>query len=114
MLYLTIVLEGWDPSHPRVLRGVHRILEIASTIPWQLSLRSIMWPFCVAGCLAAPEQEDMFRSVVSAMGPFQAFGTAKEALGLMERAWGLRNQLDRDSWSLCNCFEVDGVKFLLI
>ncbi|EEU41263.1 uncharacterized protein NECHADRAFT_83501 [Fusarium vanettenii 77-13-4] len=114
ILHLTIVVEGWDPLHPKILHSAQRILEIISTIPWQLSLRSIMWPFCVAGCLAAPEQEDMFRSVVSAMGPFQAFGTAKEALGLMERVWGLRNQLDKDSWSLCHCFEVDGVKFLLI
>ncbi|RSL95196.1 hypothetical protein CEP52_012171 [Fusarium oligoseptatum] len=114
ILYLTIVAEGWDPSHPKILRSVQRILEIINTIPWQLSLRSIMWPFCVAGCLAAPEQEDMFRSVVSAMGPFQAFGTAKEALRLMEWIWGLRNQLDKDSWSLCHCFEVDGVRFLLI
>ncbi|KAI8715157.1 Zn(2)-C6 fungal-type domain-containing protein [Fusarium sp. LHS14.1] len=114
MIYLTIVVEGCDPSHPKVLHGVQRILEIINTIPWQVSLRSIMWPFCVAGCLAAPEQEDMFRSVVSAMGPFQAFGTAKEALGLMERVWGLRNQLDKDSWSLFHCFEVDGVNFLLI
>ncbi|KAM6519221.1 hypothetical protein FALCPG4_012868 [Fusarium falciforme] len=114
MLYLTIIIEGWDPSHPRILHGVQRILEIISTMPWKLSLRSTMWPFCVAGCLAASEQEDMFRSVVSAMGPFQAFGTAKEALGLMERIWGLRNQLDKDSWSLCHCFEVDGVHFLLI
>ncbi|RSL69378.1 hypothetical protein CEP53_002245 [Fusarium sp. AF-6] len=114
ILYLTIVVEGWNPSHPKILRSVQRILEIISTIPWQLSLRSIMWPFCVAGCLAAPEQEDMFRSVVSAMGPFQVFGTAKEALRLTERIWRLRNQLDKDSWSLCHCFEVDGAGFLLI
>ncbi|KAM0421477.1 hypothetical protein ACHAPT_010650 [Fusarium lateritium] len=114
LLHLTIVIQGWNPSHPSILPRVHRILEIISTLPWQLSLRSIMWPFCVAGCLASQEQEHMFRSAVSAMGPFQAFGTAKEALGLMERIWAFRDQLETDSWSLCHCFEVEGVHFLLI
>ncbi|KAF4459237.1 C6 zink-finger PRO1A [Fusarium albosuccineum] len=85
ILHLTVVVEGWQPSHPTITHHVQSISHLLETIPWHLSLRSIMWPFCVAGCLASQDQEHIFRSAVAAMGPFQAFGTAKQALGLMER-----------------------------
>ncbi|KAJ3523642.1 hypothetical protein NM208_g12377 [Fusarium decemcellulare] len=85
ILSLTVAVEGWHPSHPTILHHVQSISHLLETITWHLSLRSIMWPFCFAGCLASQDQEHIFRSAVSAMGPFQAFGTAKQALGLMER-----------------------------
>ncbi|KAM5345077.1 hypothetical protein ACJ41O_010939 [Fusarium nematophilum] len=111
LLYLGVVEQGWQPSHPTVTNHVQSIVDILRSTPSQ---RSIMWPFFMAGCLAGEEQEAVFRDVVSNMGPLQAFGTAREALGLMERMWSLRDVLDRDSWGLSNCFSGQGGHVLLI
>lgn len=109
--YLVVVMEGWVPTHPTIVRHVKSIIRIINTTPSQLCLRTIIWPFCVAGCLAQEEQEHAFRDAVSDMEPFQAFGTVKQALKIMERVWRLQKRLDQDSWALYYCFEAGFCSF---
>ncbi|KAG7421911.1 hypothetical protein Forpe1208_v001910 [Fusarium oxysporum f. sp. rapae] len=70
----------------------------------QFSLRSIMWPFFMAGVLARQEDETICTEAVLKLGPLKTFGSAKEALSLLERAWVARDEISQDNWRLLDCF----------
>ncbi|KAM5524035.1 Transcriptional regulatory protein pro1-like protein 2 [Fusarium oxysporum f. sp. phaseoli] len=101
MLYLIIVEQGRRPSHTETK---HHVQSIAKMVAGPLSLRSIMWPFFMAGVLAGQEDETIFTEAVLKLGPLKAFGSAKEALSLLERAWLARDETPQDDWRLSDCF----------
>lgn len=113
-IYLTTVREGWQSANLLVRSDVESALDLLHSLPAQLCLRSLMWPFCISGFMAAAEQEQSFRNIVSAMGPLQTFGTAKKALELMERVWEIRDQLDGNLWGIADCFEAKEHTILVI
>lgn len=114
IIYLSVVLDGWKPSRLDIRENVGSILDILETFSSELSIRSVMLPFCIAGFLAMPEQECTFRHLFSALEALQALGPAKRALRLMEEVWALRNELDENSWGLYDCFQIMGSDVLLI
>ena len=75
----------------------------------------MVWPFAVAGCLAAPEQEAFFVGLVGGMGPMQVFGSAKEALGIVQSVWAHRKRgcVDPQSWDMAACLGILGPSALL-
>lgn len=106
LLYLFVVVSGWQPSRFGVRYHVHQIIEL---LKYQISsptlLRTITWPFCVAGCLAEASQEVYFREMVRALQPPSVFGTAYKALEIMENVWHNRDSgdvMDRDISSSFN------------
>ncbi|KAF5720112.1 C6 zink-finger PRO1A [Fusarium mundagurra] len=111
MLYLTIVEQGRRPSHTETS---HHVQAIAKMLAGQLSLRSIMWPFFMAGVLAEQEDEIIFTKAVLNLGPLKAFGSAKEALRLLEQAWLARDETQQDNWRLSGCFGGENRYGLLI
>jgi hypothetical protein len=113
-IYLSVVEHGWQPTNDLIRNDVECVLTLLGRLIPEISLRSLIWPLCVAGFLATPDQDHAFRGLLSALGPLDAFGAAKVALGLLERVWGLRYQLQRDAWGIAECFEAGGNKVLLI
>lgn len=114
IIYLSIVLDGWQPNNPYIRENVNSILDILDIFSSELSIRSLMLPLCISGFLAIPEQEHTFRRISSALGSLQALGPAKRALQLIEQVWELRDELDRDSWGLYDCFQLMGSEVLLV
>lgn len=114
MIYLSTVKEGWRLDSQSVRSNVEFVLNILRELPPELCLRSLLWPLCISGFLATTEQEQVFKDFVLSLGPLQAFGAAKETLRLMERVWRLRNNLDRDTWQIADCFKADKNKVLLV
>jgi hypothetical protein len=51
--------------------------------------------------------------MVERMGPISVFGTAREALEVMEKVWSKRDQID-ESWDMAKCLQVLGHGVLLI
>jgi hypothetical protein len=114
MIYISVVLDGWQPSRLDICENVSSILRILETPSSELSIRNVMLPFCIAGFLAMPEQERAFRCFFSALESLQALGPAKRALRLIEQVWGLRKRLDENVWGLYDCFQLGGSDVLLI
>ncbi|KAM0255927.1 hypothetical protein ACHAQJ_005328 [Trichoderma viride] len=114
IIYLSVVVDGWQPSNPFIRDNVNNIMSILNILLPQLSIRSLMWPLCISGFLARPEQEQVFKRILSAPGPLQALGSGRQALQLMQQVWELRDGLNESSWGIYNCFQMLGSEVLFI
>ncbi|KAK3945218.1 fungal-specific transcription factor domain-containing protein [Diplogelasinospora grovesii] len=115
LTYLSVVVSGWQPASTEVRESVSLTLAMLKALPTASCLRTLIWPFTVTGCLAAPEQEQAFRDLVAALGPLQVFGTIKEGLAIMEHVWAHRADVERcEHWDLAACFRCLGHTALLI
>jgi len=114
-IYLFVVVSGWQPASREVGYHVSRILELLETeISPPAMLRTVAWPFCVAGCLAMPHQEKQFRGMVNALNPPSVFGTLRKALDIMEEVWLNRSAGDSMSRDISYCFKSIGDLVLLV
>ncbi|KAI1387684.1 fungal-specific transcription factor domain-containing protein [Hypoxylon trugodes] len=115
LLYLSVVVSGWQPANVEVRYHVGRIIDL---LTYQISppslLRTVAWPFCLAGCLAIPVQEAPLRSLVEALQPPSVFGSVRKALEIMEEAWRNRDMEDSESRDLSACFGSQGNLVLLV
>ncbi|KAF1841394.1 uncharacterized protein K460DRAFT_379483 [Cucurbitaria berberidis CBS 394.84] len=115
LIYLSVVVPGWQPASVDVYYHVSRAVEL---IRHQISppelLRTMVWPLCVAGCLAEPSHEAHFRGLVEALQPPSVFGTLRKALEIMENVWRNRDSEDASSRDLAMCFRSQGDLVLLI
>ncbi|KAL7905935.1 fungal-specific transcription factor domain-containing protein [Trichoderma velutinum] len=114
MTYLSVVVDGWQPNSPFIRGNVNSILSILDILAPNLSIRSLMWPICICGFLAAQEQEHIFRNLIFSLGTFQALGPARQAIRLMEKVWELRNQVYEKTWGIYNCFQLSESDVLFI
>lgn len=105
LLYLFVVTSGWQPANDDVRYHVSRIVQLLS---YQIShpalLRTVVWPFCVAGCLAEPAQEVQFRQMVQGLKPPKLFGKMHKALEIIEIAWKDRTTAYFATRDLAACF----------
>lgn len=115
LAYLSVVVSGWQPASTDVRHHVGRVLELLTCelSPSSL-LRTMVWPFCVAGCLAEPSQEEHLRDMVEALQPASVFGTLRKALEIMEGIWRTRDAVDSSSRDLAACFRSQGGLVLLV
>ncbi|RFU80191.1 hypothetical protein TARUN_2001 [Trichoderma arundinaceum] len=114
VLYLFVTISGWQEQHQIVRDNVLAALHLLQQISSPAILRSLAWPFCIIGCLAAVDQEEEFRQIASRMGSLSAFGTLNEALTIMERLWDTRGERDVENWDFTSCFSILGSVPLLI
>ena len=112
-VYLSIVVSGWQPASADVCLHVDRIIELLNKLSPPAMLRTMVWPFCVAGCLAEPAKEAQFREMVQTLQP-SIFGTVHTALRIMESVWHNRNAGDVDTRDLAMCFRGQGDLVLLV
>lgn len=115
LAYLFVVVSGWQPSSVDVRYHVGRVVEL---LTHQLSppalLRTMVWPFCVAGCLAESAQEAHLRGMVEVLQPPSVFGTVRKALEIMENVWRKRDAEDFANHDLATCFQSQGGLVLLV
>ncbi len=116
LTYLNVVVSGWQPGSQEIRESVDITLHTFAQIVDPSVIRLMAWPFCVTGCLAAPDQEHLFREMVMQLGMIQAFGTIREALVIMEQVWSNRATIEQnaDSWDLASCFRCLGHASLLM
>jgi len=106
LLYLSVMVSGWQPGSVGIRENVVRTLALLEQMPAPELLRTMVWPFCMAGCLAQPEEECRFRAMADALVPHRLFGAARKALELMENVWKCRGRdeltIDTD-FAACVC-----------
>ncbi|KAI9694871.1 MAG: hypothetical protein M1822_000487 [Bathelium mastoideum] len=104
LLYLSVVVSGWQPGSAGVRDNVGRTLELLEQMPAPELLRTMVWPFCIVGCLAEPGEECRFRAMADAPVPHRLFGAARKALEIMENVWKCRDELTIDTdFAACIC-----------
>lgn len=118
-VYLQVTALGAFPEQTEILEGVSRTsATIKRFQPRYPELaRSVVWPFCVAGCLAAVEHEDDFRSIVAtARSQMQSSATLLQALALIEECWKSRrsDKLQSGTWDCTRTMRAAGIMLLLI
>ncbi|GAP85629.2 putative Zn2 Cys6 DNA-binding protein [Rosellinia necatrix] len=115
LLYLCVVVSGWQPASPEVRHHVSRVAELLSDHLAQPSLlRTMTWPFGVAGCLAEAAQEPRFRALAERLRPPSVFGTVYKALEMMEGVWRGRDAEGTATRDLATCFRSQGDIILLV
>ncbi|KAF9888045.1 hypothetical protein FE257_009309 [Aspergillus nanangensis] len=106
--YLHVTVSGWQVHNIDVRRSVGRVIELLTMLPDPAGLRATVWPFCLAGCLATVEEEQMFRDMASASasGSLGNFSGLRMVLNLLEKVWVMREEASSMDWDLSVCFGV--------
>ncbi|KAL6246983.1 hypothetical protein RBB50_006290 [Rhinocladiella similis] len=115
LIYLSIVVSGWQPASVDIRYHVCRSIELLTYhMPSPTLLRTMVWPFCVTGCLAEPAQEAQLRGIVENLQPPTIFGTVRKALEIMEIVWLKRETDGITSFDLATCLSNEGDLVLLV
>ena len=113
-VYLITVLSGWQPGNALLRSRVAQALDLLTAIENPSWLRTLSWPFCIVGCLAAGEQQEAFRHVANASGGLAMFGTLRDALAIMEKVWHEQNTCNTDTMEIAYCLRILGHSVLLV
>lgn len=113
LAYLSVVVSGWQPASPDLQLHVQKIINLLHQTSPPGLLRIMVWPFCVAGCLAEPAQEIQFQRLAQALQPPSVFGTLHKALEITEEVWRSRGAAPQDR-DLSTCFRSQGELVLLV
>lgn len=115
LIYLSVVTSGCQPANSEVQYHVDKVIEILTReISPPSLLRTMVWPFCVAGCLSAPQKEGRFRELAERLQPISAFGTVQRALEIMENVWRNRFSESTKGYDLSAWFRGLGDSILLV
>ncbi|KAI0885456.1 fungal-specific transcription factor domain-containing protein [Annulohypoxylon maeteangense] len=88
LLYLSLVAEDDGPSGiPKQVHVGNIIALLYLEISPKTRIRTMAWPFYVAGCLSQPERRWSMRETVAMLQPLNAFGTIQLAFDIMESVW---------------------------
>ncbi|CAG5157177.1 uncharacterized protein ALTATR162_LOCUS4969 [Alternaria atra] len=112
-LYLTVVVSGWQLSSLDIRTNVAEIIVLLKDVP-PYQLRTLVWPICVAGCLALEEEEPFFLGLLAGLGKVHTAGALDDARQIMEKVWQRRGFLRMTNWDLASCFSILGLPVLLV
>lgn len=116
-VYLHVVVSGPNPHLPEIHNSVTRALDAFTALPDPQLVRNVAWPFCISGCMAAPDQEQEFRDLAyKAKVDKHVFGTIWKAVDVMETCWLMRrsSKLDDKDCDWSTAMEKLGSHVLLI
>ena len=91
LVYLQVTISGAYPGIPEVQRGVARTMVAIDKLEDKSLVRNLLWPVCIAGCMATEEHEPYWRALLSSAGNERwVFGYPSKILLIMEECWKLR------------------------
>ncbi|KAH8197249.1 hypothetical protein TruAng_008571 [Truncatella angustata] len=111
LVYLHVVLHGWQPFKGEIRRAVSQGIDILDELsPTIAHLRTQAWPICVVGCLATEQQKAVLRRLWDKLGPLSGFGSISIVMEILQRVWSTRPLYDLDRWDISACLNVLGQK----
>ncbi|KIM92742.1 hypothetical protein OIDMADRAFT_185052 [Oidiodendron maius Zn] len=101
LTYLYVVISGAYPELQEIRESVEATIASFRELPHAWLLSSLVWPFCITGCLALKEQQFFFRDLVARAGMNENISsTCQKALQVMEECWRMReNELGSCDWT---------------
>lgn len=113
LIYLLVVVSGWQPTNSDIRYHVNSTVELLQRLSRSEMLRTVVWPFCVAGCLAEPNQESQLRHIVEKLRP-SLFATLHHAFNVMETVWHNKHIDHPAPHDFACCFQHQGKLVLLV
>jgi C6 transcription factor Pro1 len=93
LVYLQVIVSGPYPALPEIQQGVSRTMAALNALPDKELLRNLLWPVCIAGCMAKEENESYWRDLISNVSQDRwSFGYPSKVLRIMEECWQLRKR----------------------
>ena len=90
LVYLQTTISGPYAEDPKVQLGVSRTMAALDALDRDL-VRHLLWPVCIAGCMATTDHETYWRDLVSGVvGEAWSIGYPGKVLRVMEECWKLR------------------------
>jgi hypothetical protein len=91
LVYLEVIISGPHPDLPEIRQGVSKTMAALDTLRDKDLVRNLLWPVCIAGCMATAEYESYWRNLLSDVSQDQwSFGRPRNVLKIMEKCWLLR------------------------
>jgi hypothetical protein len=91
MIYLHTVISGAHPELPEVRASVSNAIAAMQQLKNAKLLRNVVWPFCVAGCLALKTEQRSIRDIsFKAEVAHLNHGTFREAFKIIDECWETR------------------------
>ncbi|KAG1750872.1 fungal-specific transcription factor domain-containing protein [Suillus lakei] len=90
ILYLHTVLSDPNPGVPEIIKSIDVIVQLLNRLPVSNIDRCLVFPICLAGCLA---DDTMKREFLKArlQGQHDGFGNTSQTLRVMQTAWQKRD-----------------------
>lgn len=94
IIYLHTVITSSDVSPSLIQLALRNTIESMRMVPDPRMFRGLVWPLCVAGCMASSKaDQDFFRtSATGAVNDSRSFGNSGKALEILERSWLLQSE----------------------
>ncbi|KAF5636153.1 transcriptional regulatory UME6 [Fusarium sp. NRRL 52700] len=102
-LYLIIILSGWSPQTKEVVELVSSNLKLLQDLDKPSWLMTLVWPFCVTGCLVSESQESVLESIFDRTKSLSNVGGLTEAMKIVRETWKRRGVLNQE-WDMAACF----------
>jgi len=101
IIYLHTVITSSDVSPSLVQLALRNTIESMRMVTDPRMFRGLIWPLCVAGCMASSKaDQDFFRiCAAGAVNDSRSFGNSGKALDILERSW----LLQRERGKLVDC-----------
>ncbi|KAH8674806.1 fungal-specific transcription factor domain-containing protein [Tricladium varicosporioides] len=90
LIQLHVVVSGPHPELPEIRHRVEQTIEAFKGLPDTESVNSLVWPLCIAGCMASGHDQDFFQKLARSANPSDSMMGAAKARIIMEECWRLR------------------------
>lgn len=91
LTYLHTVVSGAHPDLAEIKASVSMTIATFKNLPAPRLLQNLVWPFCVAGCMASRDIEPCCRNLVMAAGEdAKCLGNYWKAFEVIQECWRLR------------------------
>ena len=91
LIYLYMIESGPCPDVPEIHANVSNTIEAFKSLPQAELVRSLSWPFCIAGSVATGDQELAFLEIATrAKINLCHFGSSRHALRIIQECWRMR------------------------
>jgi hypothetical protein len=91
LVYLQVIISGPRPEVLEIRQGVSRTMAALGELTNKDLVRNVLWPVCIAGCMATVEHESCWRDLISNVSRDRwSFSYPSKVLTIMEECWRLR------------------------
>lgn len=93
LVYLHSIVSGAYPALGEIQTAVEHTLRALEAIDDAQMVRGLVWPLCIAACLATSDLRLRFRSIAArAIDVSGDFGNSRSILDVVQTCWGAQDQ----------------------
>ncbi|KAH6603544.1 hypothetical protein Trco_008319 [Trichoderma cornu-damae] len=116
LVQLHVIFASTHPSEANIYGAVASAMDELRQAPKGLSLRGAVWPICIAGSMAQPDQQPFFEHLMARMlnKSTTNFGNCGSVQRILRQCWTRRHEDPRGEWTWRDAMEDVGDFPLLV